>query len=214
MAGLGRGARLQPMARCSHESALGMRLCGFRLIAPSPFRLLVYPRLDLCASEHVAVRELDGRAIAAENPPPKAICLPVPICLVESTLDLLSLGWAGCLGDRVSDQMMSRDGRPVGVTGPAGSHAVTKPSCIMRQAGGGGFGRLPVRAQRYRMGLFSGRVLCTDRLDCVSTKVRCLRVVSDVAGPARRARAGGCPSWRGSAACRRSTIRVFRLRSD
>ena len=59
-------------------------------------------QLDLCASEHVAVRELDGpdgRAIAAENPPPKAICLPVPICLVESTLVLLSFGWAECLGD-------------------------------------------------------------------------------------------------------------------
>jgi hypothetical protein len=59
-------------------------------------------QLDLCASEHVAVRELDGpdgHAIAAENPPSKAICLPVPICLVKSTLDLLGLAWAECLGD-------------------------------------------------------------------------------------------------------------------
>ena len=59
-------------------------------------------QLDLCASEHVAGRELDGadgRVIAAEKPPPKTTCLPAPICLVESTLDLLSLGWAECFGD-------------------------------------------------------------------------------------------------------------------
>lgn len=177
------------MARRSHESALGTRLCEFRLIAPSPSRLLVYP--SSTASEHVAVRELDGpdgRAVATRMHP-EAICLPVPIC---------------------------RDGRSVGVTGSAGNRAVTKPSCITRQAGGGGFGRLPCDRATIPDGPLQWGVThaLTDP-DCVSTKGEVsIEVVSDVAEPARRARAGGFPSWRGAAACRRSTTRVFRPRSD